>query len=80
MSSIESQITNYKLIEGLAVNTVTNTNRDVTQVFLKDLALESESISFEKRSDYLLEKYKFSEELEKLITGEEVGQLLINYD
>ena len=30
VSSKESQLSNYKLIEGLAVNTITGTNRDVT--------------------------------------------------
>jgi len=72
LSSSESKIVNGNVFESLQNDGTTD--RQLHQLFLKDLALECESIPFDERHAYLEGKYRFHDGLlHNAVTGEVPG-------
>jgi hypothetical protein len=72
LSSSESKIVNGNIFESLQNDGTAD--RQLHQLFLKDLALECESIPFDGRSEYLEQQYRFHGGLlHNAVTGEVPG-------
>jgi hypothetical protein len=54
--------------------------RKIQTIYLRDLSLETETVPYDLRQDYLIEKYNYPEMLHNFICGNEEGQILVNLD
>lgn len=90
VSSVESKLTNQQVIGALQNDG--SAGRNICQLYLKDLTLASAEIPFDKRerhleqfevgfvSDQVEQKRQLGEVLHNTITGQEHGQILVNFD
>ena len=79
ISSVESKIENSNLIDALQNDG--SPSRNITQLFLKDLTLQSKYLAYEKRQTFIESEFQLqSNLLHRAIIGDEPTQIMINFD
>ena len=78
LTSPQSQLRNQDVAEALECE---GSGRSITQLHLRNLALEVQAVPYDERHAYLDAKYAFEERLlNQNMIGNQTGQILLNFD